>query len=179
MAEAMLDLIATRRVVRVMTDQPVAREDLERILDAGRWAPTGGNVRSVRFVAVVDAPTLRLLRMVSPGMFQRPAAAIVLCLDRDALEAERESRTDPTPAYDIGTTLQTMLLAAHALGLGAGPVSSCAWAAVSVVLNLPDNLDPRMIVCIGHAAPPKEQLPMRAPKVTWRDLTHWERFSDA
>jgi nitroreductase len=174
----MLDLIASRRVVRVMTDEPVAREDLERILEAGRWAPVGGNQRTVRFVAVQDPGTLRLLRMVSPGMLQRPQAAIVLCLDRDVAEAEDSSPTDPTPLYDVGTTLQTMLLAAHALGLGAGPVSSCAWAAVAVVLNLPPSLLPRMIVCIGHAAPRAAQMPMRAPKVTWRDLTFWERFED-
>ena len=179
MAEAMLELIATRRVVRVLTEEPVAREDLERILDAGRWAPTGGNTRSVRFVAIEDPTTLRVLRMVSPGMFQRPAAAIVLCLDTDVAQAEGVSPTDPTPAYDIGTTLQTMLLAAHALGLGAGPVSSCSWAAVAVVLNLPPNLQPRMIVCLGHAAPPAEQMPMRAAKVTWRDLTRWERYEVA
>ena len=176
MADAMLELVRTRRVVRVMTDEPVAREDLERILDAGRWAPTGGNTRSVRFVAVEEPATLRLLRMVSPGMLQRPAAAIVLCLDREVLEAEGVSPTDPTPGYDIGTTLQTMLLAAHALGLGAGPVSSCSWAAVAEVLHLPAGLEPRMIVCFGHAAPPSRQMPMRAAKVTWRDLTHWERF---
>jgi nitroreductase len=179
MAEAMLELIANRRVVRVMTDEPVAREDLERILNAGRWAPTGGNTRSVRFVAVEDPTTLRLLRMVSPGMLQRPAAAIVLCLDADVAEAEGVSPTDPTPEYDIGTTMQTMLLAAHALGLGAGPVSSCSWAAVAVVLSLPPKLLPGMIVCLGHAAPPAEQMPMRAPKVTWRDLTHWERYEVA
>ncbi len=172
----MLELIRSRRVVRVMTDEPVAREDLERILDAGRWAPVGGNLRTVRFVAVQDPVTLRLLRMVSPGMFQRPKAAIVLCLDLDVLGASRVTATDPTPLLDIGTTLQTMLLAAHALGLGAGPVSSCAWAAVREVLVLPPSLEPRMIVCIGHAAPPQAQLPMRAAKVTWRDLTHWERF---
>jgi len=176
MADAMLELIRSRRVVRVMTDEPVAREDIEKILDAGRWAPVGGNLRTVRFVAVQDPTTLKLLRMVSPGMFQRPSAAIVLCLDLDVLEAERVTGTDPTPLFDIGTTLQTMLLAAHALGLGAGPVSSCAWAAVREVLALPPNLDPRMIVCIGHAAPPGEQLPMHAKRVTWNDLTHWERF---
>lgn len=179
MAESMLDLIASRRVVRVMTDEPVAREDLERILEAGRWAPVGGNQRTVRFVAVRDPSTLRLLRMVSPGMLQRPKAAIVLCLDRDVAGAEGHSATDPTQYYDVGTTLQTLLLAAHALALGAGPVSSCAWVAVSVVLNLPPNLLPRMIVCIGHAAAPAEQMPMRGPKVTWQDLTRWERYEVA
>ena len=157
MADAMLELFRTRRAVRGMTDEPVAREDLERILDAGRWAPTGGNTRSVRFVAVEEPATLRLLRMASPGMLQRPAAAIVLCLDPDVLEAEGVSPTDPTPGYDIGTTLQTMLLAAHALGLGGGPVSSCSWAAVAEVLQPPAGLEPRMIVCLGHAPRPPDR----------------------
>jgi hypothetical protein len=44
----------------------------------------------------------------------------------------------------------------------------------AIELNLPPGLMPRMIVCLGHAAPPADQMPMCAPKVTWRDLTHWE-----
>ncbi len=68
MSQHTLDVINTRRVIRNLTDQPVEREQLEKILEAGRWAPVGGNHRVHRFVAVQDPAMLRLLRMVSPGM---------------------------------------------------------------------------------------------------------------
>lgn len=73
--EAVLAAIRSRRVVRALTDEPVAREDLETVLDAGRWAPTAGNRHLQRFVATDDPTTLRVMRMVSPGMIQRPPAA--------------------------------------------------------------------------------------------------------
>ncbi len=178
MSQHTLDVIKTRRVIRNLTDQPVEREQLEKILEAGRWAPVGGNHRVHRFVAVQDPATLRLLRMVSPGMFQKPQAIILICIDWDAVEANRFSATDRTPYIDLGTIMQTMMLAAHSIGLGSGPVSSFSREAVRVILNIPQNLSPYMMVTIGHAAP-KKQLPMRAKKkVTWQSLTDWERFED-
>lgn len=65
----MIELIRTRRVARALTDEPVERSQVEAILEAGRWAPAGGNVRFVRFVAIQDPETLRLLSAVSPGMW--------------------------------------------------------------------------------------------------------------
>jgi nitroreductase len=53
----------------------------------------------------------------------------------------------------VGTAVQTMLLAAHAIGLGAGPVMSFSKAAVGVILQLPDHLSPEALVCLGHPAP--------------------------
>ncbi|MGE5226805.1 MAG: nitroreductase family protein [Planctomycetaceae bacterium] len=180
MAEAMLELIRTRRVTRAMSDRPIAQGDLEKILEAGRWAPTGGNTRVVRFVAVRDPATLKVLRMVSPGMLQRPAAIVVLCLDRDAIGENEIVEDDPVLHIDIGTAMQTMLLAAHALGIGSGPVTSFSHEAVRVALNLPERLTPELLVCLGYVDPEAPQLPMRGgPRITWQGLTHWERFPEA
>ena len=62
----------------------------------------------------------------------------------------RFSDSDYAPHIDRETAMQTILLAAHAIGLGSGPVTSFAKAALSVVLDLPDNLTPEIIVCLGH-----------------------------
>ena len=53
---------------------------------------------------------------------------------------------------DVGTAAQTMHLAAHALGLGAGVVTSFSQAAVIRVLNIPGHLTPEMFVCLGYPA---------------------------
>ena len=45
MSDEILNNIKTRRAVREMTDEGVEREQIETILEAGRWAPTGGNLR--------------------------------------------------------------------------------------------------------------------------------------
>ena len=125
-AAAVLAAIRGRRVVRALTDEPVEPAQLEAVLDAARWAPTAGNRHLQRFVATVDPRVLRVLRMVSPGMIQRPTAAVVVCIDRARAVAYGFRPDIPGLSVDVGTATATMLLAAHALGLGAGPVTPSA-----------------------------------------------------
>jgi nitroreductase len=175
---AVLEAIRTRRMARALTDEPVGRADLEEVLKAARRAPNAGNRRLHRFVAIQDALTLKLLRLVTPGMFQRPTAIVVICIDSGRAASFGMRPTAKGLYVDVGTTAQTMLLAAHSLGLGAGVVTSFSQAAVSAVLNLPAGWSPEMFICLGHAAlaqpagmPPRGQ-------VTWQSLTQWERFPE-
>jgi nitroreductase len=170
---AVLEAIRSRRVVRAMTAEPVGREALETLLDAARWAPTAGNRHLQRFVATDDLATLRVLRAVSPGMLQRPTAAITICTDRAAAAGYGFPPGAPGLFVDVGTAMATLLLAAHAIGVGAGPVTSFSRAAVAVVLQLPEGWRPELIVCLGHPAPDTRR-PMRGRAgLTWRDLTTW------
>ena len=173
-----LELIKTRRVVRVMTDDPIERIQLEKILEAARWAPVGGNHRFLRFSATQDPAIINLLRMVSPGMIQRPQAIITICANWDKLSERKVKGTDRSAYIDIGTAMQTMLLAAHALELGSGPVTSFNKVAAAVILNLPNNVSPELMVCIGHPAS-GYQMPM-APKkkIPWQSLVDWDRYPD-
>ncbi|MGR7026531.1 nitroreductase family protein [Geodermatophilus sp. URMC 62] len=169
----MLEAIRSRRVVRAMTAEPVGREALETLLDAARWAPTAGNRHLQRFVATDDLATLRVLRAVSPGMLQRPTAAITICTDRALAAGYGFPPGAPGPVVDVGTAMATLLLAAHAIGVGAGPVTSFSRAAVAIVLQLPEGWRPELIVCLGHPAPGTRR-PMRGRAgLTWRDLTTW------
>jgi nitroreductase len=178
MTNPVLDAIRTRRMTRAMTAQPIERERLEAVLEAARWAPNAGNRRLHRLVAVEDPRTLRLLRVVSPGMFQRPVAVVVICIDWDRIASFGMRPGTRGPYVDVGTLAQTMLLAAHSLGLGSGIVTSFSQAAVAKVLNLPEHMTPELIVCLGYAAA-AQPAPMRArSSVTWQNLTEWERFPD-
>ena len=168
--------IRSRRMVRAMVDRPIERATLEKVMEAARWAPNAGNRHLHRFVVVQDPLTLRVLRMVAPGMFQRPAAVVVICIDQERAVSFGMRPTTKGLYIDVGTAAQTMLLAAHSLGLGAGVVTSFSQAAAKQVLNIPGHLSPQMLVCLGYPAaiqPPG----MRArARVTWQSLTDWERF---
>lgn len=161
-----------------MTDQPIEQVQLEQILEAARWAPVGGNHRFLRFVAIHDPLIIKLLRLVSPGMIQRPQAVITICADWPNLEVVGLGKGNYAPYMDIGAAMQTMLLAAQAIELGSGPVTSFNKEAVRVVLNLPGNLSPELMICIGHKAR-GYQMPMSPKKkVTWQSLVDWNRFPD-
>ena len=186
MSNPVLTALATRRVVRALTDQPVEREKLVQILKAARWAPSGGNRRLHRFVAIQNPRTLRLLRMVAPGMYQRPTALVVICIDWDRVDAygiplECAGRfVDMEGVYiDIGTAAQSTLLAAHSLGLGSGIVTSFSRAAVSTILNLPAHLSAEMFICLGYAVPNPPRGMRTWGHLSWRSLVDWERFPEA
>ncbi len=178
MSEEVLNNIRTRRVVREVTDEPVKREQIESILEAARWAPSGGNLRPNRFIVIEDAETRRLIRLVSPGMFQQAPVLILICTNGDVLIEHSLPANDRALLIDVGTAAQTMMLAAHALGLASGPVTSYSKEAVKVILNLPESYAPEMFICIGHKADTARTGMKAWKKITWRDLTHWERFPD-
>ena len=173
MSGPVLAAIRSRRVVRALGPDPVDRTDLESILDAARWAPTAGNRHLQRFVVSDHPGTLRALRMVSPGMIQRPTAVIAICIDWQLVADYGFPRGAVGPYVDVGTAMATMLLAAHARGLGAGPVSSFSRAAVRVVLRIPESWAPEMIVCLGHPAPNQPAPMARRQGLSWQDLTRW------
>ena len=176
MNNPVLEAIRARRIARALDDRPLEHALLEDVLRAARWAPSAGNRRLHHFVAVEDGRTIAVLRMVSPGMLQRPPALVLICIDRARARAFGMPPSAKGLYVDVGTTAQTMLLAAHSLGLGAGIVTSFSQAAVREVLNLPEGLSPEMFICLGYASavqPPA--IRPRAP-VTWEGLTSWERF---
>ncbi len=111
----MLDLIRTRRSVRRFTSREVPEALVEAILDAGRWAPSGKNNQPWRF-AVIRESSLReaLAGLTRYGVSVRQAQVLIaLFLDT----AASYDRTKDLQA--CGACLQNMLLAAHALDLGA------------------------------------------------------------
>ena len=175
-AQAVLDNIKTRRVVRQMSAQSIERSQIETVLEAARWAPSGGNLRPNRYLVIQDAETRRLIRLVAPGMFQKAPALILICLNWDVVAEHSLPPSDRALYIDVGTAAQTMMLAAHAIGLASGPVTSFSKEAVKVILNLPASHSPEMFICLGHKDP-AAAAGMRAwQTITWRDLTHWERF---
>jgi len=124
MSDQILKTIKTRRVIREMSDQPVERAQLEKIAEAARWAPAAGNLRTNRLVIVQDPATLHLIRLFSVGMVQRPQALIVICIDWDVVKANQFPEMGHFPYIDVGAVMQTMMLAAHGMSLGSGPVTS-------------------------------------------------------
>lgn len=175
MALDTLEAIRTRRVAKYYADKPVSEENLWTILEAARWAPTAANRRLHRFVCVNDRTLLHQIKMFSPGMVAGlPAALIVICIDWDAALDAGFTRDTKEPYFDVGAAAENMMLAAHALGLTAGPTSAFSKEALQVLLNLPDNVDPQMFIGLGYPAEMPSYI-ARWPKkkVRVEDLVQW------
>ena len=55
--DAFLELLKTRRSIRAFTDEPVSDEDVQKVLEAARWAPSGANSQPWEFIVIRDQAT--------------------------------------------------------------------------------------------------------------------------
>src|SRR3954471_3434340 len=111
------DAIASRRNVRRFEDRPVPPDALDRILEAGRRAPSSRNWQPWDFVVVTDRDQLRELAKVweHGAHVAESAATIALILPRTDDHRERE-----TAEYDLGQATMAMMIAAADVGVGSG-----------------------------------------------------------
>ena len=141
----MIDLIKTRRSIRSFLPKPVSDEDAIKILDAARFAPSGGNRQRWRFIYVNDPEVVRMIKNCSPGFYGDAPAAIVA-----GIEKETSSIDNTISIIDIGFAAENILLAAHSLGLGGCAIASFIPIAVKNVVNAPEGFMPVLVFSIGY-----------------------------
>jgi F420 biosynthesis protein FbiB-like protein len=180
---AVFDAIRARRSMRRYTDQPVDRATIDAILDAAIHAPSAHNRQPWRF-AVVTSPEakeriasamgarLRADRLadgdspdvvevdVSRSRARITAAPVVVlaCLtmsDMDRYPDARRGDAERIMAIQcVAAAIQNFLLAAHALGLGAGWVCAPLFAPdeARAALDLPADWEPQALMTLGYPA---------------------------
>src|SRR5215831_15591809 len=130
------DAIRARRNVRQYTDRPIARQDLERVLEAGRRAPSSGNWQPWNLVVVTDHEQLIELAKVwdRGGRHIAGSAATIALVAR---EPEDQLHRDWL-LYDFGQATANMMLAAADLGIGSGHSAVFDQHQAQRVLGFPD-----------------------------------------
>lgn len=151
--EAVINNIMTRSSVRAYTDQKVSNADIETLLKAGMAAPSSRNKQPWELVVITDREVLDQLPGAIRGasMAANAPLAIAVC----GVPARRSS-SDPKAAeiwvQDCSAVSENILLAAHAMGLGA--VWCGAYpentANTTKVLQLPNGVIPMSVIVIGH-----------------------------
>jgi len=168
------DAIRARRNVRQHTDQPIAREDLERILEAGRRAPSSGNWQPWNFVVVTDRGQLTELAKVweRGGRHIAQSAATIALV---AKEPEDERHRDWL-MYDLGQATANMMLAAADLGIGSGHSSVRDQEQAQRVLGFPDGYLAVYLIGLGYPADRPLRPIARPDRRPFDDVVHWEHW---
>jgi nitroreductase len=146
--EAVLEAIFARRSIREYTDAPVNQQDIQTIMEAGRWAPSGLNNQPWRF-AVVQHPKLKeeIAQQTRYREIIRSAPVIIaVFMDNDA------SYDRVKDCQGVGACLQNMWLAIHALDLGG------VWLGeilknkerVKEILEAPEAYELMAVLAVGH-----------------------------
>jgi nitroreductase len=148
-----LQAIKDRRSIRKYTEEPVTENQLNQILEAGRWAPSRGNSQPWKFIVIDDSQIRNELADTIPtGKFLAQATqGIAVVVD---------PKISKHPEQEGAAAIQNMLLVAHTLGLGTCWISvyGTEWAeAAAKLLGIPDEEWLISVISVGHAAEAPEK----------------------
>jgi len=146
----LLELIRSRSSIRTFLDKPVEDEKIALILEAARWAPTGGNKQPWRFLVVRDKKKQEQFdpHFKQPWITDAPAIIIVIAAPFDTWEKYDE--LDHMYIQDVATATQNMLLMTHSLGLGAVWVGTFSRKEIRKVMNIPKEYLIQGLVSLGY-----------------------------
>lgn len=163
--------IFSRSSIRKYTSEPVPTEGITLMLHAAMAAPTAGDKRPWHFVVVTSQEVLAKLAAANPyaHFIAKAPMAIVVCGDISRAYPGNEQQLW---IQDASAATENILLAAHAMGLGA------VWTAiyplqdriqaVSQALELPENLIPFCTIPVGfpdQEAKPRDKF--NPADITW------------
>lgn len=155
-----LEAIHTRRSIRKYDDKPVPDDAIRALLAAAMSAPSACNLQPWQFVVVTERRLLEAIPSINPyaAMAKEAPLGILVCGD---------TSLEQYPGYwviDCAAASQNLLLAAHALGLGA------VWTGAYPrpermdgyrrLLQLPANVMPHALIVVGYPAespPPQDR----------------------
>jgi coenzyme F420-0:L-glutamate ligase/coenzyme F420-1:gamma-L-glutamate ligase len=182
--------IEKRRSVRKYLPRQVSDKLVLEVLTAAGWAPSAHNSQPWRFILLSDLELKRELSsalveswaadLAKDGLplqeqdrqerFERYAKAPVLilaCFTMDGLrkfhDPDRQSFERDLAVLSLGASLQTLLLTAHEVGLGACWFSAPGFCKriVRKILNIPVEVEPEAFIIMGY---PDEKPPVPAKK---------------
>ncbi len=187
------ELILSRRTIRQFKPIPIARAILERIVNAGRLAPSAGNMQPLEFVVVDDRemcrrvfPCLRWAAYIAPHgnprPGQEPVAYIFPVINLGIREKGYEN--------DVGAAVENMILTAWEEGIGSCWLISVERAKAAEMLGLPPDYRIDSVLALGYPAErpviedfagsvkywKDEQDVLHVPKRRLVDVLHFNRF---
>jgi nitroreductase len=168
------DAIRARRDVRQYTDRPIPRGDLERILEAGRRAPSASNWQPWDFVVVSDREQLVELAKAWPrggGHIARSAATIAVVGRTPEDERHRD-----LVQYDFGQATATMMITAADLGVGSGHSAVVDQEQAQRVLSFPDGYFCAYLIGLGYPADRPLRPILHPDRRPFDEVVHWARW---
>ncbi len=151
----LFEAIFGRRSIRRFINRTVEEEKISKVLDAGRWAPSVGNLQEWRFIVVRNKEKKAKLSEAALGQYwmnRAHAIIVVLTNDRRVTRSYGARGAELYIKQDAAAAVQNILLAAHSLGLGACWVGSFDESIVRRILKIPDEISVHALIPLGYPA---------------------------
>jgi nitroreductase len=167
-----LECIMTRRSVRKFTEQPIEFDKLAKIVHAGTYAPSAGNLQNFRFILITEKGLLHALyeHCMKQEAIYHAQVAIVVTSEEDQTELMYGLMGKRLySVQNCAAATENILLAAHALGLGACWIGAFDEDKIRSMLDIEDHARPQAIIALGY--------PDEEPVVHKRDLQGFVHFN--
>jgi nitroreductase len=170
-----LDTITSRRNVKYFLPKFVSWDNISRVLEAARHAPSCGNIQNWKFIVVIDPEKKQQVAEACYDQFEivQAGALIVVCAEPE--KAERYYGVRGERLYSVqncAAAIQNMLLESHSLGLGTRWIGGFEEENVRSLLNIPEEARPQAIIALGY---PKE-VPAKPPKYPLEPIVYFNKW---
>jgi nitroreductase len=166
------DAIRSRRDVRSFTDRPIDADDLDRILEAGRRAPSSRNWQPWDFVVVTDREQLVELAKVWEHAGHVAASAATIALIAPIIQDGKQQ----IEYFDLGQAAMSMMIAAADRGIGSGHATVRDQELARRILGFPDDRFCAHLIPLGEPAD-RPLVPLRQPdRRAFDEVVHRSRW---
>jgi len=167
--------ILTRRSIRKYLDIPVEWDKIGTILEAGRLAPSAGNLQNWKFIIVLDKEKRIAIAnacLQQNWMIKAPVHIIIYAVPERAKQFYGVRGERLYTIQNCAAAAMNMLLAANALGLGACWVGAFDEDKLKSVVGGIEEVRPQIVITIGY---PDENPPMPS-KYKLENIAYQERW---
>lgn len=167
----LLSEIAARQSIRRFIDEPVARDAIERIVDAGRRAPSAKNRQTWRFIVISNEESRRRLETASFGQDYVAEAPVTVALCTTNINYQMPNGQLSYPV-DLGIAAGFMMVQAEHEGLGTCPITTFQEEEVKTLLSVPYRMRVVMLLLVGKPA----ESPEPAGRLPMERVVGWEHW---
>lgn len=177
---SLLEVIRARRSTRRFKPDAVPEEDLNAVLEAARWAPSGDNQQPWKFIIIKDQKVMeQIVEAIPYKKFQKflmgaPVLIVVLA----------DTRKSKWWSLDVTLAVENLMLEAWARGLG---TCFSAWyptapealiVNVKTMLEIPDKYVILTMTPLGYPIdPPEQAFRLPATRKPLEEIVSYEKFS--
>ncbi len=170
-----LDLIKSRRTIKYFLPKYVSHELIFRIIDAGRHAPSSGNIQNWKFIVAIDEALKLQLAEAAHEQYEISGAPLLIIICAEPEKAQRYYGLRGERLFTIqncAAAAQNMILEAESLGLGTRWIGAFDEEEVKAACGIPENVRPQVMLAVGY---PKE-LPKKPPKYPLETVTYFNSW---
>lgn len=141
------------RTYRRFTQEKIAPEVLDELMDNVRIANSAMNGQVLRYVLVKDPDLVAKMQPMihwaaalpkelgTPKVGEQPMAFVLIC---------KEGRGNPWADVDVGIAARTITLNAYSYGIGSAMLGAVEFPKMTELLGVPEDWNPRLLIALGY-----------------------------